>query len=210
MAMNIDNIDLQDIYEFMERGNPKNAPQHIVDYLELLDKVRGMIIRIDQYGSKDIVVKHLMVTNGLSRYKASQVYDEAVEYFYVSQRVSKSAWKNVYADKMDKMINVSMQLVRTVDDARKVVQMLKDVGDMREVHIEDKENLPEELFKAPIVVYTLDPEELGLPKANRQRLAEIIDQIPELTEKEKIRIKQEAQALPIKVFPDEQENPRKS
>lgn len=210
MAMNIDNIDLQDIYEFMERGNPKNAPQHIVDYLELLDKVRGMIIRIDQYGSKDIVVKHLMVTNGLSRYKASQVYDEAVEYFYVSQRVSKSAWKNVYADKMDKMINVSMQLVRTVDDARKVVQMLKDVGDMREVHIEDKENLPEELFKAPIVVYTLDPEELGLPKANRQRLAEIIDQIPELTEKERIRIKQEAQALPIKVFPDEQENPRKS
>lgn len=210
MAMNIENVDLQDIYEFMERGNPKNAPQHIVDYLDLLDKVRGMIIRIDQFGSKDIVVKHLMVTNDLSRYKASQVYDEAVEYFYVSQRVSKSAWKNVYADKMDKMINVSMQLVRNVDDARKVVQMLKDVGDMREVHVPDLERLPEELFKAPIVVYSLDPEELGLPKANRQRLAEIIDQIPELTEKERIRIKQEAQALPIKVFPDEQENPRKS
>lgn len=209
MAMNIDQVDLQDIYDFMERGNPKNAPQHIVDYLELLDKVRGMIIRIDQYGSKDIVVKHLMVSKGLSRYKASQVYDEAVEYFYVSQRVSKSAWKNVYADKMDKMINVSMQLVRTVDDARKVVQMLKDVGDMREVHIEDKDNLPEELFKAPVVVYTLDPEDLGLPKANRNLLAKIIDELPELTEKERLRIKQEADVLPLKVFQDEQENPRK-
>lgn len=209
MAMNIDNVDLQDIYEFMERGNPKNAPQHIVDYLELLDKVRGMIIRIDQFGSKDIVVKHLMVVNGLSRYKAGQIYDEAVEYFYVSQRVSKSAWKNVYAEKMDKMINFSMQMIRTVDDARKVVQMLKDVGDMREVHIEDKENLPEELFKAPVVIYSLDPEDLGLPKANRTTLAKIIDELPELTEKERIRIKQEAQALPIKVFQDEQENPRK-
>jgi len=208
--MNIENVELQDIYDFMERGNSKNAPQYIVDYLELLDKVRGMIIRVDQFGSKDIVVKHLMVADGLSRYKASQVYDEAVEYFYVSQRVSKSAWKNVYADKMDKMINFSMQMVRNVDDARKVVQMLKDVGEMREVHVEDKDNLPEELFKAPVVVYTLDPEDLGLPKANRQKLAEIIDNLPELTEKERIRIKQEAQALPLEVFPDEQTNPRKS
>ena len=210
MAMTIDQVDIQDIYDFMERGNPKNAPEHIVRYLELLDKVRGMIIRIDQFGSKDVVVKHLMVVDGLSRYKASQVYDETIEYFYVSQRVSKSAWKNVYADKMDKMINFSMQIARTVDDARKVVQMLKDVGEMREVHVEDKDVLPEELFKAPVVVYSLDPEDLGLPKANRQTLAKIIDELPELTEKERIRIKQEAQALPLKVFQDEQEDPRKS
>lgn len=208
--MNINDVDLSDIYDFMERGKAENAPQHIVDYLDLLDKTRGMIDRIDVTGSKNAVVKHLMINDNLSRYKAGQLYDEAIEYFYVSNRASKSAWKNVYAEKMDKMINFAMLQTRTVDDARKVVQMLKDVGDMREVHVPDLEKLPEELFKAPIVVYTLDPEELGLPKANRQRLAEIIDQIPELTEKEKIRIKQEAQSLPIKVFPDEQENPRKS
>ena len=208
--MNINDVDLSDIYDFMERGKAENAPQHIVDYLNLLDKARGMIDRIDVTGSKNAVVKHLMINDNLSRYKAGQLYDEAIEYFFVSNRVSKSAWKNVYADKMDKMINFALLQTRTVDDARKVVQMLKDVGDMREVHVPDLERLPEELFKAPIVVYTIDPEELGLPKANRQRLAEIIDQIPELTEKERIRIKQEAQALPIKVFPDEQENPRKS
>lgn len=210
MAMTIDSIDIQDIYDFMERGDPKNAPQHIVDYLNLLDKVRGMIMRIDQFGSKDVVVKHLMVVDGLSRYKASQVYDEAVEYFYASQRVSKAAWRNVYADKMDKMISFSMQIVRTVDDARKVVQMIKDVGEMREVHVEDKENLPEELFVPPVVVYSLNPEDLGLPKANRHALAKIIDELPELTEKERNRIKQEALAIPLKVFPNEQEDPRKS
>lgn len=146
----------------------------------------------------------------MSRYKASQVYDEAVEYFYASQRVSKAAWRNVYADKMDKMISFSMQIVRTVDDARKVVQMIKDVGEMREVHVEDKENLPEELFVPPVVVYSLNPEDLGLPKANRHALAKIIDELPELTEKERNRIKQEALAIPLKVFPNEQEDPRKS
>lgn len=208
--MTINDVDIQDIYEFMERGSATNAPTHIVEYLNLLDLVRGMIARIDVNGSKDVVVKHLMVHRGLSRYKASQVYDETIEYFYVSNRVSKSAWKNVYADKMDKMINFAMLQTRTVDDARKVVQMLKDVGEMREVHVEDKNDLPEDLFKAPVVVYTLNPEDLGLPKANRQKLAEIIDGLPELTEKERVRIKQEAMALPLTVFPNEQENPRKS
>ncbi len=208
--MTINDIDLQDIYDFMERGSALNAPQHIVDYLELLDKVRGMIVRFDINGSKNVVVKFLMVNDGLSRYKASQVYDEVIEYFYCSQRVSKAAWKNVYAEKMDQMINFAMLQTRTVDDARKVVQMIRDVGDMREVHVEDKTNLPEDLFKAPVVVYSLNPEDLGLPKANRQKLAEIIDNLPELTEKERNRIKEEAQALPLKVFPNEQEDPRKS
>lgn len=208
--MTINDVDISHIYEFMEQGNPKNAPQYIVDYLELLDKVRGMIVRIDLYGSKDVVIKHLMTVEKLSRYKASQVYDETVEYFYCSHRVSKAAWKNIYADKMDKMINFAMLQVRTVDDARKVVQMIKDIGEMREVHVEDKSDLAEELFQAPVVVYSLDPEDLGLPKANRQKLAEIIDKLPELTEKEKTRIKQEAMALPLEVFPNEQTDPRKS
>lgn len=208
--MNINDVDISHIYDFMERGNVDNAPQHIVDYLNLLEKTRGMIMRIDQFGSKNLVVKHLILTEKLSKYKAGQVYDEAVEYFYCSQKVSKAAWKNIYAEKMEMMANFATLIARTVDDARKVIQMYKDTGEMREVHVEDKSDLSEDLFKAPIVVYSLNPEELGLPKANRQRLAEMIDQLPELTEKERIRIKQEAQVLPIKVFPDEQENPRKS
>jgi len=208
--MNINDVDISHIYDFMERGSVNNAPQHIVDYLELLDKTRGMIMRIDQFGSKDLVVKHLMVAEKLSKYKAGLVYDEAIEYFYSSQKVSKAAWKNIYAQKMEMMINFATLQARTVDDVRKVIQMYKDVGEMREVHVEDKSDLAAELFQAPVVVYSINPEDLGLPKANRQKLAEIIDKLPELTEKERNRIKEEAQVLPIKVFPDEQADPRKS
>jgi hypothetical protein len=51
-----------------------------------------------------------------------------------------------------------------------------------------------------------------MPKVNRQKLAEMIDAYPELTEKEKIRIKQEAliPGFKLKIFPNEQEDPRKS
>lgn len=208
--MTIHDVDLQDIYDFMERGNPNNAPEHIVVYLDLLDMVRGMYLRIDKYANKESIVKHLMTHKKMSRYKASTVYDEAMEYFYCDTKISKKAWRNIYAEKAEKMINFSMQIVENTSDAQKVVKMILDVANIRGLNEPDQEELPEDIFRAPFVVYTADAEMLGLPQVNRNKLEQMIDNIPELTEKEKIQIKREAQILPIKVFPNEQEDPRKS
>lgn len=208
--MSIEDIDIHDIYEFMEHGNKANAPAHIVKYLDLLDRVRGMYQRIDKYGNPEVIIKDLMVTENLSRYKASQVYQEALEYFFCDNAISKKAWKNIYADKIDKMINFSMLTVKDVADAAKVVKMIVDAAGVREVHEPDKEELPEDLFKAPLKVYTADAESLGMPKVNRTQLKEFIEGLPELTEKEKMRLLQEADIQPFKIFPNEQEDPRKS
>lgn len=209
--MTIDQINIRDIYDFMETGSPANAPEHIVQYLELLDKVRGMFLRIDKFGSRDAVIKHLMTVDKMSRYKAAQVCDEAREYFYIDSKISKDAWRNIYADKIEKMINFSMQIAENVSDAKKVVDMIIDVATkIREVNVKDKEVLPEELFQPPIVVYTSSAETLGLPKINRQRIAEMIDQYPELSEKEKEHLKREAGVKKLILFPNEQEDARKS
>lgn len=212
--MTIDQVNIRDIYDFMETGNPKNAPEHILDYLELLDLVRGMFLRIDQFGSKESIIKHLMTAPKykLSRYKAAQVCDEAQEYFYRDSKISKDAWRNIYAEKMEKMINFAMLRVNDVNDAQKVIKMLLDASVLRGVNEPDKEELPAEVFQAPFVVYTWDTEALDMPKVNRQKLAEMIDNYPELTEKEKVRIKQESliPGFKLKIFQDEQENPRKS
>ena len=208
--MTIDQINIKDIYEFMETGNPANAPAHIVEYLELLDKVRGMFLRIDKFGNRDMIIKHLMTAEKLSRFKAAQVCDEAREYFYSETRISKQAWKNIYADKMEMMINFAMQTVKDVSDAQKVVKMLMDVAVIRGINEPDVEEIPAEVFQPPFVVYSCDAEFLGMPKVNRQKLGEMIDKFPELTEKEKIQIKREAMVLPIKLFPNEQEDARKS
>jgi hypothetical protein len=210
--MTIDQVNLRDIYDFMETGNPKDAPEHIVVYLDLLDTVRSMFLRINEFGSREAIIKHLMVSSKhkLSRYKASQVCDEAQEYFYSDSKISKAAWKNIYAEKVEKMINFAILTVKDVNDAQKVVKMLLDASVLRGVNEPDKEELPAEIFQAPFVVYSCDAEFLGMPKANRQKLSEMIDKLPELTEKEKIQIKREALALPLKVFPNEQEDARKS
>lgn len=209
--MTIDQINLKDIYDFMETGNPTNAPDHIVAYLDLLDMVRGMFLRMDRWGSKEAIIKHLMVSSShkLSRYKAMQVCDEAQEYFYRDSQISKSAWKNIYADKMEKMINFAMLTVKDVNDAQKVVKMLLDVSVLRGVNEPDIEVIPDHFYEKPINLLSYDARIFEFGETNRPALNKFIDSLPELTEREKIRIKQEALLLPLKVFPNESENPRK-
>jgi hypothetical protein len=209
--MTINEISLDHIYDFMEKGNLNNAPEEIVLYLELLDKIRGMFLRIDVFGTKESIVKHLMLVDKISRYKAMQLCDEAQQYFYSDTKISKQAWRTIYAEKAEKMINFAMQTVKNPTDAAKVVKMLLDVAELRGINLPEQEELPAELFKPPWVIYSADAEFLGLEtKANRHRLAEMIDAFPELTEKQRVQIKREAQILPIKVFPNEQEDGRKS
>jgi hypothetical protein len=208
--MLIDNINLADIYEFVETGNPDNAPEGIVAYLELLNKVYGMTLRIDKFGSKEMVVRHLVLSEKISRYKAAQVYNEAIEYFYNDTEVSKKAWRNFYASIMDKEINFAMLTQKDGSDAKRIVDMAEKAANMRGAFDEEIEELPEELFRNPFIVYTCDAEMLGLPKVDRNKLAAQIDAYPEITEKEKVQIKREAQILPIKMFQNEQEDARKS
>lgn len=207
----INDITLGDIEEFIDTGDIKKAPDYVVEYLLLMEKIYGMIRRIDIYGNDESIIKHLRLTQNLSDYKARKMLNETREYFYANNKLTKDAWRGIYGEIADQMINFARQEVRTPADAKMVVDMaVKTAKEIRGVNEPEKEELPEEMFKAPFVVYTMNPEDLGLPKANRTKLAQIIDEYPDLTEKEKARIKSEAQALPLKVFPDEQEDPRKS
>jgi hypothetical protein len=209
--MTINDIDLEDIYAFMEHGNPDKAPAHVAEYLELLDAVRGMHLRIDKYGNSETIIRHLMTANKLSRMKANKIYQEALEYFYCDSHISKKAWRNILACKMEKMLNFVMLTAKDSTDAKRVVEIAKEMGAMLGVHEPDKDELPEELFRQPIKIYTSSAADLGLPAANRTKLKEWIENLPELTEKEKARIKQEADIdNSFTIFPHEQEDPRKS
>ena len=208
--MNINNITLDQLYEFLDRGSMSNAPAGMAEYVNMLEKVRGMLIRFDIYGNDEGVIRHLIKFDNLTPYKARQICAEAREYFYVDTTVSKTAWKNILAEKMTNATNMAVDMIKDVSDAKKVVDMFKEIGAMLEVHTEEKEVQPENFFTETIPLMTLDANVFEFGKANRVGLEEFIDSFPDLTEKEKIRIKSEALILPLKIFPDEQEDPRKT
>ena len=208
--MLINNVGLDDLKEFLETGNPDNAPEAIVHYIELLSRVHGLTLRIDKFGSKEAVLKHLIAFEGLSRYKASIIYNETLEYFYTDKEVSKKAWRNFYATITDQEINFSRRIKKDTADSKRIADMVKTAAEMRGAFDEEIEEIPAELMRTPFIVYTCDAEMLGLPKVDRNRLSAQIDAYPELSEKEKVQIKREAQIIPINIFPNEQEDARKS
>ena len=73
--VNIDAIDIQDIYSFMETGSVDDAPEEIVRYLTLLARVHGMHLRIRHYGTKQHILKDLVGTWEYSTVKG-RLYQE--------------------------------------------------------------------------------------------------------------------------------------
>lgn len=209
-GMKLEDVTLDQLYEFMERGNINDAPEHIVQYLHLIEKIRSMIYRIDIYGNKQSIIKHLKLVDGLTDFKANKVFNETIQYFHVDRTVSKEAWRNYYADIADKALTFSLLRMQDTKDGIAIVKGAKEVADMRGAYDKEPEKLPDNFFVKPVNLLSLDANIFEFGKANRQDLEALIDSFPNVTEKEKIRIKQETLILPLEIFQDESQNPRKS
>lgn len=205
----IKGITLNDIYDFVDNGDPEKTPPGIALYFVLMDKVRSLDLRAADYGTKESVIKHLIKVEGLSRHIAEKVYYDGLEYYYSSKTLSKQAQRNVYAAKMERQIAIAELAVENVKDANMVVNMYEKVAKVRGLDKEDKEFIPEDWFKETFNIYTTDLVEAGLAPINDNLLAEQIDNYPDLTNKEKLQIKKEAGLITLELFPDDEKNIRK-
>lgn len=208
--INIEDIELDTIYDFIDNGDRSNAPKEVILYLDLMDKVRGMELRIDRYGSKDAVVNHLIKVEGLSRYLATKIYNQTMEYFYADSDISKEAWRNRLVSKMEKNISIAQQLIKDVADASKVNKMYIEMAQALGLHLPDPEPVPEGAYTRPTKIYTLSMEDLGKVPQSKKELREFIMQMPDVSEKVKLMALQEALLEPMNLFPEENEDPRKS
>jgi len=206
----LEDIQLEDIQDFIANGVPEKAPSEIVQTLDVMEKIRGMYYRFNMFNGRDAIVKHLIKADGYSYYLASKFYDMAMEYFFLDREVSNKAHRNRLAEKMEKIINTAAVMAK---DSREMLACAKELANVAKVlglDQPDKDDLPQELFDKPFKMYSIDADFLGLPKINRYDLAQIIDELPELSEKERLMAKREANIIPLKLFPEEHEDARQS
>lgn len=201
-------IELAEIYDFIDSGDPSNAPKEIVDYLDALEKVWSMKHRPKQFATKEHIVLHLEKVNGLSRYLANRVYDHAIEYYYLDQSISSQALRNKYAEEQDEDIALARLAAKGIDDLDKISKMRERAYKFRELHLPDLQDFNDGTFDRPFKLYTMDPEKAGIPKADRRAVSKFIDTLPELTELEKNILKMEAGDLPFQAFLTTDEDPR--
>jgi hypothetical protein len=207
--MDISDISLDQIHSFVNKGIITDAPEEVIHYINMMDKVRGMYLRQGDFGTKNSIVNHLIKIDGLSYYLANKLYNQTLEYFYCSSTISKKAWDNIYADKLDDLAAMAQQLVKEPRDLKIVADIIVKAREARHLDEPDIPELPKALFEKPFKLYAMDPEFLGMAPINRNALAQRIDSLDDFTEPEKDRLKSDAAIKQIILFPNEQEDVRK-
>lgn len=210
MAKKLLDYKLDDLYEWIESGK---APEgELALYVNLLDKIRGMMQRKDIYGNKEAIIKHLInFEEGMTRYKAVQFYSESIEYFNTQTIISQRAWRNLYADELDRLYDLAVSLAQTTGDSEKASKIKERAAKIRGLDQEEPEKIPASLFTRPNKIYTMDMNMFEAGAVDRtEAIAWVEENGKKLTAKAIDRIKQEIGfAEKIKIFYDETEDPRK-
>lgn len=214
MAKKLLDYNLDDLYEWIENGKSAVVDENFMRYVELLDKVRAMMLRKDIYGNKETIIKHLInfepsLQN--NRYRANQIYSESIEYFYTQDTISKKAWRNLYADELDKAYDLAIALAETSADVDKASKIKERAAKIRALDQVDPPEIPKNLFSRPNKVYSMDMDMWEIGSEDRgDAVAWIEEYGKKLSLKQIDRIKQEIGATKIKIFQDETEDPRKN
>ena len=213
MAKKLLDYNLDDLYEWIETGRSLKVPEELFLYAQILDKIRAMMLRKDIYGNKEAIIKHLVnfdehLKN--NRPKANQFYAESIEYFYTQDNISKKAWRNLYAEDLDKAYDLAISLAQSTADVEKASKIKERAAKVRALDQEEPEKLPDNFFTRPNKIYTIDMDKFELGNVDRKELEIWIDEnTKKLTPKAIDRIKQEALITKVKIFQNEEEDGRK-
>lgn len=174
---------------FIETGAQGELPDELIEYLSILELIRGMHMR---YENRNAIIKFLQQPPyNLSEYKAVNYYSNAINFFYLNNKIKKQAWRNVYAEKLDRAADLVLKTAINSKDIDVYKSIISDAREMRQLNEPEAEDIPEEFFKKPNKVYIMDPRKVGHQRANRNLLAKHIDDL-DIPETDKQRLKQDA------------------
>lgn len=188
---------LDQLRSLMERGR-SDMPADAEEYYFSLDLVRSMT---QQFSSKNMVINALMKSFNLSRYAAVKRYNEALNFFYLDIEVKAEAWANIYAEKLDIAIDIAFEQC----DWLNYHKMIKLAAELKGVFKQTKESLPDDFYDRRPIIYNIDASQFGLKPADRKKLGEFIDNLPDIQEADKIRLKRDMDPSSNPVLPDEPE-----
>jgi hypothetical protein len=184
----IDKKLIRKLEDYIESGSINDLKTEEAIYLDALTLMNSMGRK---YGRRNTVKFWTRDPWNLQYRRASEMYDEAITFFYTDRNVEKKALRNRYADQLDEAALVVRDNAESSKDWEVYGNLIEKAARMRELDKPDPEKLDKEAYLKPVRYYSLDPESVGLPAVNRQELAKQIEAL-EVPERDKSRIRQEA------------------
>lgn len=202
-----DEIELDFLVEFLETGDPKNVPDHLVAYMEILEKIWGMSRQMFNYPNNQAIINHLMIVYRMKRPKAMQLVKDALTYFHRENMLSNEVWKGILADNGMKAFVAAIKVAKNSRDFKDSFMILLELGKFLEWNVDKMDGVDEDFIRQ-IQITTSDVTKFGFEKTNRNELAAMIDALPDVSEKMKELAKKEVDMVPFKLIFGEN-NPRK-
>ena len=170
-------------------------------YVDQIEYIRVLNLRMN---SKQHIISAVKKKwPSLSRNNISRLYNETLNLFYLDNDTKIEAWKHIFAEKLENLGALAIEM----DDIEQARRCFMDAANILGVNKEQPQVIPAALLDRRQIVYTMDIQKLGIPRANKNELAAFIDKL-DLTQKEKAKFRREAliEDSPFEITPDDDQD----
>ncbi len=196
-----------ELQDHIQSGSKEELSDEATKYLDILFLLNGLNRK---YGKEHAISFIQSKPFEISYRRARTMFDESINLFYSDDNIEPKAHKNML---YDRMISAAAVVLATADcpkDMEVYADIMFKAWKMKGLDQPEPQKIPEGLYKKPIKVYSLNPETIGLPQADRNELAVLIDNM-EVANDDTIRLKQDAQVESIdfiQMLDDQEEKTR--
>lgn len=186
---------LQKLEDYIQSGSVNKLSAEEAIYIEALTLFNSLARK---YGRRNTIRFFTKEPFNLKYARASEMYDEAIALFYTDRNVEKKALRNLKAEQLDEAAMIVRDNAQSSKDWEVFANITMQSAKLQELDKPDVEKLPLQAYQKPIRVYSLDTESIGLPKIDRQDLANQIEAL-EIPERDKIRLRKDALIEPFNI-----------
>ncbi len=179
---------------YIESGSTTQLDEDEETYLEIMTMMNSMKRK---YGERKTIQFFQGPPYNLGTRKSKKIYDNAIQYFYSDMKADKKALRNLYAEMIREGAQVVLHNAQSAKDYEVYTDMLIKAAKLQQLDQVDPPEIPIQAFLKPIKVYTLDPENIGIPGINRDDLAKQIDAIDNVPEPVKRRAKMDSLIIDV-------------
>lgn len=184
-----DETTFSKIQEYIEKGCPGDLSGKEQLYIDTLQMIYSMSIRFGDRKTVRFLTKKPFC---LPFDRAKDMMSEAIELFNGGRQTSKAAMRHHIAESYDTLYHLVLDSAKTTQDIAMAASLLDRKAKILQLDKPDEEAVDPRQYGGGFRLLSLTPESIGLPAANRDKLAALIDSM-EIPDVEAKRLRQEAQ-----------------